>query len=179
MTEEQAVEEIRSAWPDEQVMASPAATERLRHALSIASVALDDHPQSAMLWVLLGELVEIRNIHAHLHGGWPAIPTARPVDCYTRALQLDPTHVDALVCLADVYDNILDRPAEALPLYTQAFVLGAGRESIMGRARTLAELGRKDEAIDALSSAVDPAERDEEMDELLDEIATGMWDPFE
>lgn len=163
MTEEEYLVQLSEVWPDEDEQASP-------EALRLSAEAVTAHPESADLWALRGQLIEMAPEHSDT-------PLAEALACYRKAAELDPTLPEtweAIGYYLDSYDNDLDGAEQA---FRRAIEAGGEADSYTGLAQVLARKGQKQAAVEALSPPNCPFARDEEVEQMRDEIAEGMWDP--
>jgi tetratricopeptide (TPR) repeat protein len=163
--EEQAyVDKISRGFPDK--------GEVSLEVLALVEEAVAAFPQCARLWCLRGDLIQCSPIGANYQ-------LADALSSYQEALVADPLCAEAHESIGYYYDVIEDDPNVAEASFRRAIRLGAGRDSYIGLARVLAELGRREEALEVLAPQNCPLQDEAEIHIIREEIAGGMWSPPE
>ena len=133
------------------------------HSVEEALLAL---PSSCRLWCLRGDLIQMQEDESQYQ-------LADAMTSYKRAAEIDPACAEAQESMGyfyDVFEDDFEKAERALRLAIQN---GAGANSYIGLARVLSQVGRKEEALDLLSSC---QHRDEEkVNEIRSEIEDGIW----
>jgi tetratricopeptide (TPR) repeat protein len=105
MTEDDYIAQLRTGWPKD----SDASLE----VIALADEAVRSFPQSARLWVMRGDLIQI---------GPECCP--HPLDealrSYQRAIELDPQFAEAWDEIGHYHDTVLDDETEAQRCFREA-----------------------------------------------------------
>ena len=160
MDESEFMEKAMSMWPS--------GDESAIEALAIAREGLRMYPCSAKLLCIVGDLLQLRDATDD------AIVESRR--CYQNAIASDLSCSEAyesLGYLSDVYDNNF---LLAISYFEKAIGLGAGEWSYVGLARSLAQDGRREEALHALCPDRCPFHDKAPVSEMREEILAGAWD---
>src|SRR5688572_24383964 len=96
---------------------------------------------------------------------------------YENACAVDPLDPEAYESLGYFFDAVDEHLDDAEGMFRKAIALGAGPSSWARLARVLAELGRRDEALQLLAPGVCPFAMVETIDEMRFEINEGRWNP--
>ena len=129
--------------------------------------AVEMYPESASLLCLLGDLILLTDVDDY------ELIDART--SYERALQADANSAEANESLGYYHDVYEHDFVEAERYLRQAIALGGREYSYAGLARVLAETHRKSEALAVLDQC---AGASDSVDELREEIESGVWDPL-
>jgi tetratricopeptide (TPR) repeat protein len=162
MNESDYIDSLEALFPEED--------EASVEALNLAEAAVAAYPSSTKLWCLRGDLIQLGTSEA----GYELEDALRS---YERALTVDPHCAEAYESIGYFYDALMDDPQSAEPSFRKAISLGAGVDSYCGLARVLAELDRSEEALRLLSPENCPYHNEDEIVEIKEEIASGMWSP--
>lgn len=140
-------------------------------ARSVADIesALSEHPLSARLWDLRGDVIQL------LGEPIEAYDLQEALRSYQRAVELDPQYARALESIGHYLDAVEDRPADAEEWFRRALECGDSSSAWSGLARVLAQLGRRSEAVELFESC--PHAGDPDVEAVREEIARGEWDP--
>lgn len=136
--------------------------------LVLAEQAVSEFPNSAKLWCIRGNLIQLSSIDA----GYELEEALRS---YEKAVSVDPKCSEAYEEIGYFYDTIMDAPKAAEPFFQKAIEFGAGAPSYHGLARVLAELNRAEEAVKLLSAENCSYHATADIVELIDEIRAGTW----
>ncbi len=177
MTEEQYIDEIFDAWPEDGITATAA--------LTLAAEATSAYPGSAQLWRMRGDLLHLkltdltltnlRSLAQEDNILLKDLPDKRLMrECYERSVSLDPSDAESLESLAYFYDIWDERPDLAEDAFRRAIQNGGSPSAYAGLARALAETGRKAEAIELLDAC--PFVDYDEALKMRSEIDAGEWD---
>jgi tetratricopeptide (TPR) repeat protein len=98
---------------------------------------------------------------------------AEAEQCLRRALALEPNHPEANLELGCLLDAAADDPAAALPFFERAMQVAPDAEATYGYARCLAQVGRREEALQVLRHS--PFSENGEVAKLRTEIDSGLW----
>jgi predicted Zn-dependent protease len=139
-------------------------------AWTLVGDAVAEHPRSAALWCVRGDLVLMGP-----EDGGPPIEEARR--SFLRAVECDPDDGDAWQELAHCEDVVANDLQAAERAFRNAVRLGAGAEAVIGLARTLAQQGRRDDAIAALDAPELDVRLPPRLQDSIDQIRNGAWDP--
>ncbi|MCE9635135.1 MAG: hypothetical protein K8T90_05450 [Planctomycetes bacterium] len=141
--------------------------------VALADRALAEHPTSARLWNVRGDVIQLLDDDPTALGLAPD----EALRCYERAVAEAPDDFEAYESIG-FYRAEFDDDAEAAeePL-RRALALGAGAAACAGLAQVLAELGRADEAKALIDPATCPHAGSTEVEEVRAEIESGAWEP--
>lgn len=101
MNEDQYVDELQRRWPKVSTPGEP--TEAT---LELTRQAVEEHPASAKLWIMRGNLLELADVETNL-------PLTEPMRCYRRAIHVDPFNIEAYEDLAWFLDAVLGNRRKA------------------------------------------------------------------
>lgn len=107
MTESEFIEELSVRWP----RLNP--SEPTMRTIEIAGAAVAEHPGSAKLWTMRGNLIELADIEI-------GQPLREPERCYRQAIKVDPFFVEAYEDLAWFLDAVLGKRRKAKRFYDKA-----------------------------------------------------------
>ena len=107
MTEAQYVDRLLTLWPAEDDADAPDG------ALYLADEAVSAYPDSAKLWVMRGNLIE-------LGSGQTTHTLADALSSYERAIKIDPNCVEAYEMIGYFLANVMDESALAEPYFRKA-----------------------------------------------------------
>jgi tetratricopeptide (TPR) repeat protein len=155
------LDEIDRLWPR-------AGEPPARELVDLCSQGVEEHPESSTLWYDLGIIME-RCDEAY---AFTADDSRR---CFENAVKCDPNNAEAYQELGYVLDVYFSDYAGAEQAFNKAIQLGAERESYFGRARSLAQAGRTEDAIKSLSQDACPFHDDLDIQKLRTEILDGSW----
>ena len=122
-------EAFRAAILDEVVRAEHATDA----ALALIDEALRRFPESARLWCLHGDLLQLR-VDDEEQG------LEQAGDSYLRAAELAPDDPEPYESLGHFHDAVMDDPGRAAEYFRKAVALGAGESAREGLAEALAQL---------------------------------------
>jgi Tfp pilus assembly protein PilF len=106
-------------------------------ALHMIEEGLKIFPQSARLWILRGDLIQLSDEEA------PYSPDDA-LTSYHTALEYEPSSIEAHESIGRFLDAVLDKPAEAEPYFRKAILLGGSETAEEGLAQVLEQLGRSE-----------------------------------
>lgn len=141
--------------------------------LDASDRAVAEHPQSARLWNLRGDVIQLLDDDPTDHGLAPD----EALRCYERAAEAAPDDAEAFESIGFYHDEFEDDPEAAEEPLRRALALGAGASACAGLARVLAELGRTEEAKALIDPATCTHAGAAEVEEVRAEIDSGLWDP--
>lgn len=162
MTEQEYVSALQEGIPE----AAPVTAALLE----LSDDAVRDHPKSRSLWLLRGCLIQLGE-------GMERWTLDDAVESYERALELSPDDPEVHEQLGYWYDVVEVQLERAAQHFSKALSEGGGRDSYVGMARVLAELGGATEALNLLRSSDCPHREEPEVQELIGEIEGGLWAP--
>jgi len=130
--------------------------------------AIREHPASSELWCLRGDAIYFGNGSPYTWGDMLA--------SYERAAEVNPCCAEAYESIGRYHDVFTEDLPKAEEAFRKALALGAGWISVYGLARVLAQMRRRDEALDLLGDPL-PGE-EEDISEIRREVLTGIWEPM-
>jgi tetratricopeptide (TPR) repeat protein len=136
--------------------------------LALAEKAVTEFPNSAKLWCIRGDLIQLGTSEAKYE-------LNNALESYERAIAVDPSFAEAYESIGFFYDAVMDDPESAEPAFRKAIEFGAGQNSYYGLARVLAELNQMEEALKILAPESCPHQDDPDIKQIKDEIESGMW----
>lgn len=154
------IDTIASKWPKGKEASS--------EILALAEEAVSAFPQSAKLWCMRGDLIQMSALEANYE-------LADATASYQQAVTVDPLFGEAYESIGYYYDVVEINFAVSELAFRKAVELGEGQDSYFGLARVLAEQGKRDEALAALAPENCPFHSEFEIEILRDEIAEGQW----
>ena len=157
MTENEYIERIYDAWPDEDGATDSAL-------LALADEAVHAHPSSAELWVMRGDLLVLADRGRDAR------------DSYEASLSLAPCDVETLESLAYLLDVSFGDVSGAEACFRRAIDFGGSPDAYAGLARLLTESDRKSEAITLLDADACPFVHESQVIRMKAEILEGLWD---
>lgn len=168
MTESQFIDKLDSLWHSESL-----------EPIYLAQKATRAHPQSPTLWCMFGDLVSSRC-------GTGDIIKAEDLEIeledarrfYMTALEVDPSYGEAHEALGYYVDTYDDDFVLAEKYFREAISFGGEEDSFVGLARTLAQAGRKSEAIALLGPEACPFASEAKCCNMRKVIEDGDWDPI-
>lgn len=160
MDEQAYINTIASQWPKDK--------EASVELLALAEEAISAFSQSAKLWCMRGDLIQISGLEANYE-------LADAVASYQRAVAVNPLCGEAYESIGYYYDVIEEDLAVSETAFRKAVELKTGQNSHFGLARVLAEQGKREEALRVLAPENCPFHSEIEIDILRDEIAEGQW----
>jgi tetratricopeptide (TPR) repeat protein len=137
-----------------------------RSTIDLADRAVAQHPTSAELWEVRGDLIQL--------GAETPYELDEALRSYERAAEQKPNYGKAYESIGYFHDVHTQDFAAAESAFRQAIECGVGTESYIGLARVLAQRGARPEEINAVLSAA-PDKRSEALAEFRDELARGIW----
>jgi tetratricopeptide (TPR) repeat protein len=177
MTEDEYIDAICTLLPSDQDEFS-CDVELLR----LSEEAVTAFPTSSELWTLRGTAIEACNHplnEARLASDPCPTPLETALECWNRALSIDPCCVDALEAIGFFYDVYADDFEAAERSFRAAIALGGSADCYAGLARVLQETGRTDEAKALLSPESCPFHAEAVVAKMREEIAAELWAPLE
>jgi Flp pilus assembly protein TadD len=102
--------------------------------LGLIEAALTKYPNSAELWILRGDLIQLSD-----HDGVYSLKDAEA--SYLKAIDLEPANPEGFQSLGFFYDAVLDDPKRAITQLERAISLGAGSAAREGLANVLEQMG--------------------------------------
>lgn len=133
--------------------------------------ALRAYPESSWLWCIRGNLSQLQS------RPWDSsFDPEGFLESYRKAVALDDLNWYAWECMANLLEVYSEEYAEAERLFSKAISLGAEQWSYHGRARALAQMGRRQVAIEQLTPENCPYADCPEIVEVRKEIDEGEWD---
>lgn len=163
MTESEYIELLGDLWPTNENGTSP-------EAMRVAASAVAEHPESAKLWCMLGDLIQVAPLGV-------SSSSHHPRECYEKAIAIDSAMPEAWESLGYFLDVINDDYAGAERAFRRALELEPSPTTYAGLARVLAEQGREEEALSLLEPCTFSS--DPEVQEMRNEIQEGLWRPTE
>ncbi len=160
LSETDYIERIKSLLPDEGEVAV--------EVLELVEKAVSEHPESAKLWCLRGDLIQMASLKANYE-------LEDALKSYERALEIDSSKAEAYESIGYYEDAVMSNPTSAESPFRKAIEFGAGRDSYYGLARVLAELNRNAEALEVISPENCPFSDTAEIKEIRTEIKEGVW----
>jgi tetratricopeptide (TPR) repeat protein len=121
--------------------------------LGMADEAVAVFPDSARLWCMRGDLIQLGS-----EGGHHTLEDARR--SYERALELEPSNVEALESLGYFFDAVQPDPLAAESYFLKAIERGASRGAFISLAELYLDSGRASEALAVLQPARCPHHTD-------------------
>lgn len=94
-------------------------------------------PQSARLWILRGDLIQLSDEKA-------PYSLDDVLTSYRTALEYEPSSIEAHESIGRFLDAVLDKPAEAEPYFRKAILLGGSETAEEGLAQVLEQLSRSE-----------------------------------
>ncbi len=137
--------------------------------LSDVESALHAFPSSSRLWNLRGDLIQLDDEADARYTLEDALAS------YRRAAELDDTYADAFENIGYYYDVHEDDPERAEGYFRRALDLAARRSTFTGLARVLAQIGRRQEALELLAERRCPYCSSDDVRALRSEIEAGLW----
>ncbi|HXU46834.1 MAG TPA: hypothetical protein VN783_15000 [Thermoanaerobaculia bacterium] len=101
-----------------------------------AEDALAEHPGSADLWILRGDLILLSDDGDH--------PLDAALESYRTAVAKEPDHLEAHLQLGHYLDAVADDPAAAAPWFRRAIELGGGAAAERAIASVLEQLRERE-----------------------------------
>jgi hypothetical protein len=173
MTESEYLIKLSQIWPtvkhkraSKSLKAVEGIQPRVKEALALTEVGLMEYPESVSLLCARGDLILLSESHS--------INDARKY--YEMAIAVSPDNPEPYTLLGDYFDCTLDDPGAAVPRYSKSVELGGDVSAYTGLARSLAELGKREEALAVLSETRCPFARNPEIETLKREIENGLWE---
>lgn len=163
MTEDDYLDRIAELWQAEE---EDLATVEM---LTLVEEAVREFPESAELWIARGNMIESSEDARY--------ELTDALRSYERAAEIAPTSPDPAEEIAHYLDAIADDPAGAEEHYRRAVQLGADVEVRLLHARAVAQLGRREEALELVRECEQELPDDPDLIELATEIRDGLWDP--
>lgn len=161
MNIEEILDEIGERWP----LTGEAPTKDL---MELCAAAVSEHPESSTLWYDFGLLMQrCGEDRGYVPGDY--------LRCYENAVKCDARNWEAHQEMGYVLDDFFDDYAGAERAFRTAIELGAGAEGYCGLARVLAQSGRCDDAIEAISEAACPFHDCDSVRQMRAEIIAGDW----
>lgn len=109
MEEDAYIEKLKSSYPTE-------GGETSNQALALADEAVRAFPNSAKLWCIRGDLIQ-------LGAGEPTYEIANALASYEQAVAVDPKCMEAYEEIGYFYDSVMDDVERAKPFFDQAALL--------------------------------------------------------
>ena len=161
VTEKQFVDQFQALWPPK--------PDQLPSAMRLAHRAMAAFPASPGLLCIAGDLLRMQENVTDEDIG-------KSLGFYEKAIEADPNWADALEELGHVYDIHHENFDRAIPCFRKAISLGAGWTAYAGLAKSLAQSGRRLEALEELSHTKCPFTDHALIQNVRDEINAGDWD---
>lgn len=163
MNELEYVNCIMSIWPP--------STQELQSVIKLAEEALLRFPSSSKLHCIAGDL-------QLLHDEVTELNLKKSIGYNEKAIQVDRNCAEAYESLGHIYDVRYDYFEKAIGYFRKAIELGAGVTAYAGLARSLAQSGKRDEALQGLSLKRCPFANHPMICKLTEELLDGAWDPI-
>ena len=122
-------------------------------------------PRCVELWDFLGDVMQICEEDGYR--------IADSIECYKKAISIDPDYAIAHESLGFAYDTYFDDFDSASRHFRHALATGGSDSAKLGLARVLAQQGRIENANAILETCTQP--RSSDWFTLRDEIANGTW----
>ncbi|HEY7114850.1 MAG TPA: hypothetical protein VIA45_18115 [Thermoanaerobaculia bacterium] len=127
MTEWEIVETVRAQFAGEEPPG--------RDALRMVEEGLRSFPNSARLWILRGDLIQLSDDEASY-----CLDDVRA--SYDKAVECDPGNGEAYESIGYFLDAVMDEPAKAEPFFRKAIACGRKESATDGLARVLEQIAR-------------------------------------
>lgn len=139
--------------------------------LSLVLRALAQHPDSAKLHCLFGDLIQLSD-------AFPEYELSDALKAYEKAAVLDPSCAEAFEEIGYYYDAIDEDLEKSEAAFRRAVELGGGEQSYAGLGRVLVERGHlPGEVVTFLKQS--PCADMPKVREMCSEIEAGKWSPSE
>jgi tetratricopeptide (TPR) repeat protein len=112
MNESDYIAELSSLWPNE--------SETSKEALALADTAVRMFPDSAKLWCMRGDLIQLGP--ADIHYG-----LEEALACYERAVSIDPQFAEGYEEIGHFFDAVMPNPKRARRAFGQAASIRAAQ----------------------------------------------------
>lgn len=123
MTEVEYIVELRKRWPR-----GPSSQEPTPETIQISLDAVQKHPQSAKLWVMRGDLLQLLMFDCE-------IPLNESARCYRQAIKADPLFIEAYEEMGYFLDAVMANPRKAKQFFDKARRLKKARQKQPENAR--------------------------------------------
>lgn len=160
MTEAEFIDRIWQLWPK--------AEGTSKEAMDLVIKAVAEFPQSAKLWCMFGDLIQVAPLELPL-------PAQHPRECYEKAIAIDPGIAEAWASLGFYLDAFDDNHEAAERALRRAIELEPDADAYSVLARVLAEQGRIEDALFLLDSDQCSFASDPRVQETKGEIERGIW----
>ena len=111
MTESEYINYFKSHWPKDFQSFEPT-----KETIELTERAVKDFPNSAKLWVIRGDLLQLINFECE-------IPLEESQRCYFSAIKADPNFIEAYEEMGYFIDAILGKPRKAKQYFNKAKIL--------------------------------------------------------
>ncbi|MGI8543454.1 MAG: tetratricopeptide repeat protein [Aridibacter sp.] len=163
VTENEYLQKIKSVYTKDETT-----DEATKEIFSLVEKAVKEYPESAKLWCLRGDLIQIGSSETNYE-------LNDSLESYKKALEIDPSSFEAHESIGFFYDDHLGNYSLAEESFRKAIDLGAGEESYYGLARVLAQLNQTEDALKLLEPDNYIYHNESEIKEIRDEISSGVW----
>jgi len=161
MTETEYIEKIRGEWRAK-------CTEPTGELLHLVEQGIQNHPGSAKLHCMRGDLIQLSDDSAY--------KLEDALASYEQAIEIDAKFAEAHESIGYYCDVISQDLKLAEAAFRRAIELGAGADSYVGLARVLAELGHNTQEILKLLDE-SPFRDTTKVLEIRSDIEKGTWKP--
>ncbi len=116
MTEEEYFELIKSHWPSRNEL------EPTPETIALCDKSVTEFPNSARLWVMRGDLIQLMNFEDDLH------PLSEIEHSYRMAITADPTDAEAYTELG-IFLDLMSKPRKAKQYFRKAWLIGRNQST--------------------------------------------------
>ena len=88
-------------------------SELTEETISLIDQAVKDYPKSEKLWIMRGDLFQLIDFEMDS-------PLEESLNCYKKALEINPESAEANFEMASFLNNVLDQPEKAHAFYQKA-----------------------------------------------------------
>lgn len=161
MTEDHFIFQFQTAWPPK--------PDELPGLFKLSETAVACFPSSPRLLCIAGDLLRMQE---NIAGD----AISKSISYYEKAIEADPDWSEAYEELGHVYDVYHNKFDHAISCFRKAITLGAKWTAYTGLSKSLAQTGRRAEALEELSLEKCPFGELESIQKVRNEIDAGYWD---